>query len=509
MASTSEATASTDLAASTTNAVAAATRSQPVVFTTQTAYPLPSQKFLIPTTWKRYQLSQLVNKALSLSHVVPFDFLVRGEILRTTLAAWCAENGVGEEETLEIEYIESVLPPQKLSDFPHDDWVSSVSCQIPGHFLTSSYDGIVRVFDYSRRLTASAKLHSAPITSIATVRDPSETTSTTTEDTTLVVATASHDLTALLTRLTFDDTQMQQDTADSQKPTTRATPLAGLHLHTSPLSSMAANKQGTHLLTASWDTLIGVWDTRVPAEHEVQDVRSASSGERTKKRRKVAEDELEGMNGVSQDGTAMADSKQVKRKAPLHVMKSHTARVSRAVFGNGKNGEEGKAYSCGYDSTIRVWDVENGLCLHTITASEKPFTSLALPSPDTALAVSTDRTMVLYDLRIPTSATPPSAPTSFLHPATPSCIALPTYSSSTSASVNQIVTGAYDGIVRVWDLRSTKSAVSSFDAFGKDRDGDSKKVLSLDWNAERGVVGVGGEAGFVVWSFREDVRLEK
>lgn len=68
----------------------------PVVFTTQTSYPLPSQKFMIPTSWKRYQLSQLVNKALSLSNPIPFDFLVRGEILRGTLEEWCKEKGVGE-----------------------------------------------------------------------------------------------------------------------------------------------------------------------------------------------------------------------------------------------------------------------------------------------------------------------------------------------------------------------------------------------------------------------------
>ena len=69
--------------------------SHPVVFTTQTSYPLPSQKFMIPASWRRYQLSQLVNKALSLVKPIPFDFLVRGEILRTTLGEWCAENGVG------------------------------------------------------------------------------------------------------------------------------------------------------------------------------------------------------------------------------------------------------------------------------------------------------------------------------------------------------------------------------------------------------------------------------
>lgn len=70
--------------------------SHPVIFTTQTPYALPSQKFMIPLDWKRYQLSQLINKALDLPKPIPFDFLVHGEILRTSLWEWRAERGVGE-----------------------------------------------------------------------------------------------------------------------------------------------------------------------------------------------------------------------------------------------------------------------------------------------------------------------------------------------------------------------------------------------------------------------------
>jgi ribosome biogenesis protein YTM1 len=51
---------------------------------------------MIPASWRRYQLSQLVNKALSLEKPVPFDFLVRGELLHATLSEWCSEHGVGE-----------------------------------------------------------------------------------------------------------------------------------------------------------------------------------------------------------------------------------------------------------------------------------------------------------------------------------------------------------------------------------------------------------------------------
>jgi ribosome biogenesis protein YTM1 len=103
----------------------------PIILTTR------SPTYSIPSSWKRFQLSQLINKVLALPSPVPFDFVVDGEILRSSLAEWVKEReGKGEsrgtEETLEIEYIESVLPPQHVSSFEHDDWVSSVSVGKPG-----------------------------------------------------------------------------------------------------------------------------------------------------------------------------------------------------------------------------------------------------------------------------------------------------------------------------------------------------------------------------------------
>lgn len=106
---------------------------------------------------------------------------------------------------------------------------------------------------------------------------------------------------------------------------------------------------------------------------------------------------------------------------------------------------------------------------------------------NTALAASTDRTVSLYDLR----AGVVSGTGSLMHPATPSCV------TKASSSLHQIVSGAYDGVVRLWDLRSTKGALSSFKAWeGK------KKVLAVDW--KRGLVGVGGEGGLEVWKAGED-----
>ncbi|KAI0321520.1 WD40 repeat-like protein [Amylostereum chailletii] len=426
--------------------------SLPVIFTTKTQYPLPTQKFMIPSTWKRYQLSQLVNKALSLTNIIPFDFLIHGEVLRASLGEWNAEKGAGEEETLEIEYIESLMPPQKMSSLPHEDWVSSISCQVSGHFLTSSYDGNVRLFDYTQKLQLSAPIHAAPITAVCAV--PSSSPSS------MLLATASHDLTARLTQLTLPDASSPSDPPQTQT-------LASMHLHTAPLSSIAANPAGTHLLSSSWDGLIGLWDTTTPENDEVP---YEAGPDRQKKRRRVAGDD-------------------VKRKAPAAVLKSHTARVSKVIFGDDGN----SAVSCGFDSTVRVWDIENGVCTSTINASEKPFLAMALPhtsgAPQTALAASTDRTVTLFDLR--TTATASAAV--FVHPATPAALAF-----SEKSGSQQFVSGAYDGVVRLWDLRSTAREMSSFRVW---EDKAGRKVLGVDW--ARGVVGIAGEGGVEVWRVSE------
>jgi len=260
---------------------------------------------------------------------------------------------------------------------------------------------------------------------------------------------------------------ISQDALQNFSPSSsESQPIASLHLHEAPLSSITASHTGTHLLTSSWDGLVGVWDTTIPTADEVPLDQAEANDRDRKKRRKIA-DELE----------------RAIRKAPATVLKGHTARVSKAIFGADQS--QG-AYSCGFDSTIRAWDVENGFCTNTITAPEKPFLDLAITSDGhTALAASTDRTISLYDLRSPTTHSTTIIST-LPHPATPSCI------SPSTTSSHQVMSGAYDGIVRLWDLRSVKGAVASFKAW----DG-VKRVLSVDW--KRGVVGVGGEGGLEIW----------
>ncbi|KAG1886502.1 WD40-repeat-containing domain protein, partial [Suillus subluteus] len=113
----------------------------------------------------------------------------------------------------------------------------------------------------------------------------------------------------------------------------------------------------------------------------------------------------------------------------------------------------------------------------------RPMVDLAeTPDGNVLLAASTDRTVSIFDLRI---SSPSSSTGIMMHPATPSCIA------TAESGKHQVVTGSYDGIMRLWDLRSTKGAVTSFRAW------DRMKVLAVDWVGD--VVAIGGEGGMEVW----------
>jgi ribosome biogenesis protein len=117
------------------------------------------------------------------------------------------------------------------------------------------------------------------------------------------------------------------------------------------------------------------------------------------------------------------------------------------------------------------------------TVSEKPFLDLALPvTPETALAASVDRSVTLFDLRTGTSV---AAALKFPHPATPAALVF------AQGSETQFASGGYDGVVRIWDVRSATREVAHARVW------EGQKVLAVSWAGE--VLAIAGEGGVEVW----------
>ncbi|KAJ1301329.1 hypothetical protein OPQ81_003730 [Rhizoctonia solani] len=425
-------------------------RTHPVILTTKSTYAIPSSKYMIPTSWARYHLSQLINKVLSSTQPIPFDFLVNGELLIGSLAEWCNEHNVGEEETLDIEYIESVLPPEVLSSQETDDWMTSISCQRKGFFLTSSYDGCVRVHDSTQQPIATILSHNAPVTSACWVTEKFDTSS----DRENLVATSSLDHTIHLNQL-------------SSLGNPSWTTLASLHLHTAPVSSVSASTDGQYLVSAGWDGLVGIWSTGIPEQDEVPEAEEVLG---RKKRRKVHD-----------------QSSRAVRKGPVVVLKSHMARVSKAVFDD----DNKKAYSCGWDNTVRSWDVESGVCLNTVTLPDRAHLDLSRSQAGAIYVASADRSVSVIDLRLDGAK---STTKTLTHPSTPSCLV------AHADSGHHLLTGAHDGALRIWDIRSPGTALARFEHLVKDKSDSIRrgKILGVDW--AHGLATCAGEVGFGIWN---------
>src|SRR3569833_3574764 len=108
---------------------------------------------------------------LNTPNVVPFDFLINGSFLTSSLEDYIKKQGLSLETTLELQYVKSLIPPLYKASFLHDHWVSGVavlsesspagrwagtSFDGKDSCLSASYDGRLRMWDASGQVLASS-----------------------------------------------------------------------------------------------------------------------------------------------------------------------------------------------------------------------------------------------------------------------------------------------------------------------------------------------------------------
>ena len=228
------------------------TRQLPInLFTRDSPLAIPPSTYFLPAQWKRFQLSELINKVLgntaeNAKKPIPFDFLVEGEILRGSLDAWVKKHRGGDEETaVSVEYVRSLMPPTEVGRREVEDWVSGLSLSRPGTILLSSYLSHLQVLPLS---TTQEPLWTLPLP-------------TTLGATCATWVSPNHVESDILLAAGGVDRQTHVFQIPSLTPGTSepSKELYTLHGHTGPISSVLASESGSEIITSSWDGQINIY----------------------------------------------------------------------------------------------------------------------------------------------------------------------------------------------------------------------------------------------------------
>ncbi|BEJ14812.1 hypothetical protein CspHIS471_0405790 [Cutaneotrichosporon sp. HIS471] len=465
-------------------------RQIPVNLFTRSEYAIPASTYFIPAEWRRFQLSELINKVLehggdSGVAPVPFDFVVEGEVLRGSLDAWIKANRGDDEETaINVEYMQSVLPPSDAGRWEQEDWVSGLSVKRRGTVLVSSYLSHVRVLPLAGGLGAPTPLYTLPLptalgaTCCTWIADD-------------MVAAGGVDRATHVFRIP------SLDPAEAAAENNTAPELYTLMGHSAPISSIAAGA-GREIASAAWDGQINLYvlPEDEPTEHELPaDPTSYLPGQ--KKRRKLAKETGEGPAPIEgfTDGDATGESGMGWRRAPALVLRGHKGRVGGLTW---DAEDASRIWSAGWDGSVRGWDAETSINVVVRQGPlDKGLLCVSQFAPSGQLAAgSMDRTVTLWDTREAASVI---AGTLHVGSPVPSIACHPT-------SAFTLATATYSGTVQIWDVRSPKHALFSVrhtPSREQTKNGKAlgERLLAVDWDGEMLVAG--GEDGEVgLWRAR-------
>lgn len=441
---------------------------------------IPYVPYMVPVNWRRAQLSTLVNKVLQAADAerdtVPFDFIVDGELLRMSLDEYLAQHAKSTEEALELEYIRSTLPPSFKDAAKQDDWVSGLDASDPTLVLTSSYDGNVRVLQRDALGAPSmtyAPAYTQHATSLTTARwlAPGA-----------AVVTGAMDGTVAVWRVPGRDPQ-----------TYHVFQAAELRHHTAPITTVDVDHQGGEmatLLSASWDGSIALWD--VPRDVSFP---TAPPEESSAKKRRV--------RGGAQPSEAHALQAPPPTVVFAHVpptLGTSAAKVlgmapapgnnARTLACLGANAQS--VWSAAWDGSVKLWDVTQGVLVGEKTSDKVHLCLDRMHGHAERAELVTghmDHSLALYDFRDRTThtaiaiANAHAAPVSAVrsHPTSPFLFA----------------SGAYDGQMKVWDVRSPKQALFGLaaprDTSRAAPEKERTKVLAVDWTPGGNSILAGGE----------------
>lgn len=429
-----------------------------VSFTTKLPdqYQVPEDQLVLPSTLARYGLSEVVNKMLDLAKPVPFDFLVNGEFLRTSIAQYLEARKLSSEKVLRLEYVIALSEPEQSQVDQIPDWIAGI---VPlqrfpaSRFAAVSYDGTVRVYEDTRSCLIS-KLADCPLTGVAG----------------MPVAGGAHVVAA-----GKDGTIRCCALQAKGEAKLAAGPVASMRAPSlsQAMQAVAFSEDGTLLAGAGWDHEVLVWN----AEQAL--FASDDSGGAGSKRKSVTSE------GV----------------APKFALKGHTQVVTALHFG-AQAQFPFTVLSSSWDCSVRVWDTAAASCVcnWSVARAATGF-SIAPKAPPQMATSHEDGHVSIWDIR--------AAP----HSSIQGAVALDMSAGLSLASsqvphrrlcsqvawcpedVNRIASVGHDGRLNLLDPRSPKMPLQAL-RIGK-TGACPTKLLCMAWLGRDDLV-VGGSDGRVI-----------
>ncbi|RWA13556.1 hypothetical protein EKO27_g1554 [Xylaria grammica] len=365
---------------------------------------------------------------------IPFDFLINGEFLRTSLHEYLEAHGLNAEETLNIQYVRSLIPPAYQASFEHNDWISDVDVLSAtsragvwsgdklalnqDRIVSASYDGLLQIWDPSGNSLArsSSGGHTASVKAVKFLSSTQ-------------IASAGLDRTVRVWKYIESDGGLQR----TLKPSLE------LYGHKASVDALDVHGPTGRVLSASADGAIGLWTTSKSSAPAAPASLLPGAGASESKKRK-----LSGASAAPQRG-------------PLSLMPIHNSPTTAVCF---DPADASVAYSASQDHTIRTIDLTTSKVENVITTSHPllALTSLrrnqGTASSSVLLAAATAaRHITLVDPRV--SASTISVLTLRGHKNIVSSLA------AGPDNDYSLVSGSYDGTCRIWDLRSVRAATKS------------------------------------------------
>ncbi len=428
-----------------------------------------------------------MNTLLHSSTPIPFEFLINGTFLRTSIEEYLSANGLSAETTLTAEYVRATIPPSHIASFQEDAWISAVDVLStssaaaqslggayapgPGHerILSASYDGVLRVYNLSSDvLVTSPPPHNEdPIPPLKAVRfiTPSQ------------IASSGIDRTVRIWKYTEDERHPSP---------AKLTPALTLYGHKASVDCLASHSPTARLLSASADHTVGVWSLKKSESPPAPSSLLPSA-------RALAHNKRRKLN------PAAPPPSNIPTRGPIAMLRAHSAPVSATIFAPQ---DPTVGYSTSWDHTLRTWDLTSGASVDTRTTSHALLSLAALSTVNLVAAGSAARHIALIDPRV--TATTVAAMTLRGH--TNAVVDL----AADPDSAYGLVSASHDGTCRVWDVRASRSekegrvgssvfviereSAKDPDGTGareKKPGGEGRKVFTVKWDREVGIVSAG------------------